>query len=206
MSCVAFSCLFLGSNDFKLNVPDKKIIYFEEIINFLKTRKVSNIFYDLQQPYDLLMLYKNLFKEDFYANIALVIFNFETNSIIEFTIKLIQKYYNVIIDFDLNQLKSLSASTSIVDLYKIFVDINGNGQNENLIYLKIENEHIVYLLFTNKEIIEDINSVCSSKINEKIKINKNTQKNKKKKKKKKKNKTKSNNIIEEDEKVIENNQ
>ena len=74
-------------------------------MNFLETRKESEIFNDLQQPDDLLILYENLFQEGFYANIALVIFNLEMDSIIEFTVKLIQKFYNVDIDFEFNQLR-----------------------------------------------------------------------------------------------------
>jgi len=185
-SCTAFFCLFLGANDFKLNNIDRKIKYFEEIVNFLETRKESEIFNDLQQPDDLLILYENLFQEGFYANIALVIFNLEMDSIIEFTVKLIQKFYNVDIDFEFNQLRSLSALDALSDLYRIFVDEKGEGQNENYTHLKIENGHLAFSSFTNDEILKDINSINFEKT-EKKKTEKNIRKKKKKNKKKKTN-------------------
>ena len=185
-SCTAFFCLFLGANDFKLNNIDRKIKYFEEIVNFLETRKESEIFNDLQQPDDLLILYENLFQEGFYANIALVIFNLEMDSIIEFTVKLIQKYYNVDIDFEFNQLRSLSALDAFIDLYRIFVDEKGEGQNENYTHLKIENGHLAFSSFTNDEILKDINSI-NFEITEEKKTEKNIRKKKKKNKKKKTN-------------------
>ena len=185
-SCTAFFCLFLGANDFKLNNIDRKIKYFEEIVNFLETRKESEIFNDLQQPDDLLILYENLFQEGFYANIALVIFNLEMDSIIEFTVKLIQKFYNVDIDFEFNQLRSLSALNALSDLYRIFVDEKGEGQNENYTHLKIENGHLAFSSFTNDEILKDINSI-NFEITEEKKTEKNIRKKKKKKKKKKTN-------------------
>ena len=185
-SCTAFFCLFLGANDFKLNNIDRKIKYFEEIVNFLETRKESEIFNDLQQPDDLLILYENLFQEGFYANIALVIFNLEMDSIIEFTVKLIQKFYNVDIDFEFNQLRSLSALDALSDLYRIFVDEKGEGQNENYTHLKIENGHLAFSSFTNDEILKDINSI-NFEITEEKKTEKNIRKKKKKKKKKKTN-------------------
>ena len=199
-SCTAFFCLFLGANDFKLNNIDRKIKYFEEIVNFLETRKESEIFNDLQQPDDLLILYENLFQEGFYANIALVIFNLEMDSIIEFTVKLIQKFYNVDIDFEFNQLRSLSALDALSDLYRIFVDEKGEGQNENYTHLKIENGHLAFSSFTNDEILKDINS-----INFEITEEKKTEK--KIRKKKKKNKKKKTNILnkEENKTNIENN-
>ena len=183
-SCTAFFCLFLGANDFKLNNIDRKIKYFEEIVNFLETRKESEIFNDLQQPDDLLILYENLFQEGFYANIALVIFNLEMDSIIEFTVKLIQKFYNVDIDFEFNQLRSLSALNALSDLYRIFVDEKGEGQNENYTHLKIENGHLAFSSFTNDEILKDINSI-NFEITEEKKTEKNIRKKKKKNKKKK---------------------
>ena len=185
-SCTAFFCLFLGANDFKLNNIDRKIKYFEEIVNFLETRKESEIFNDLQQPDDLLILYENLFQEGFYANIALVIFNLEMDSIIEFTVKLIQKFYNVDIDFEFNQLRSLSALDALSDLYRIFVDEKGEGQNENYTHLKIENGHLAFSSFTNDEILKDINSI-NFEITEEKKTEKNIRKKKKKNKKKKTN-------------------
>ena len=185
-SCTAFFCLFLGANDFKLNNIDRKIKYFEEIVNFLETRKESEIFNDLQQPDDLLILYENLFQEGFYANIALVIFNLEIDSIIEFTVKLIQKFYNVDIDFEFNQLRSLSALNALSDLYRIFVDEKGEGQNENYTHLKIENGHLAFSSFTNDEILKDINSI-NFEITEKKKTEKKIRKKKKKNKKKKTN-------------------
>ena len=185
-SCTAFFCLFLGANDFKLNNIDRKIKYFEEIVNFLETRKESEIFNDLQQPDDLLILYENLFQEGFYANIALVIFNLEMDSIIEFTVKLIQKFYNVDIDFEFNQLRSLSALNALSDLYRIFVDEKGEGQNENYTHLKIENGHLAFSSFTNDEILKDINSI-NFEITEEKKTEKNIRKKKKKNKKKKTN-------------------
>ena len=185
-SCTAFFCLFLGANDFKLNNIDRKIKYFEEIVNFLETRKESEIFNDLQQPDDLLILYENLFQEGFYANIALVIFNLEMDSIIEFTVKLIQKYYNVDIDFEFNQLRSLSALNALSDLYRIFVDEKGEGQNENYTHLKIENGHLAFSSFTNDEILKDINSI-NFEITEEKKTEKKIRKKKKKNKKKKTN-------------------
>ena len=185
-SCTAFFCLFLGANDFKLNNIDRKIKYFEEIVNFLETRKESEIFNDLQQPDDLLILYENLFQEGFYANIALVIFNLEMDSIIEFTVKLIQKFYNVDIDFEFNQLRSLSALNALSDLYRIFVDEKGEGQNENYTHLKIENGHLAFSSFTNDEILKDINSI-NFEITEEKKTEKKIRKKKKKNKKKKTN-------------------
>ena len=185
-SCTAFFCLFLGANDFKLNDIDRKIKYFEEIVNFLETRKESEIFNDLQQPDDLLILYENLFPEGFYANIALVIFNLEMDSIIEFTVKLIQKFYNVDIDFEFNQLRSLSALNALSDLYRIFVDEKGEGQNENYTHLKIENGHLAFSSFTNDEILKDINSI-NFEITEEKKTEKKIRKKKKKNKKKKTN-------------------
>jgi hypothetical protein len=185
-SCTAFFCLFLGANDFKLNNIDRKIKYFEEIVNFLETRKESEIFNDLQQPDDLLILYENLFQEGFYANIALVIFNLEMDSIIEFTVKLIQKFYNVDIDFEFNQLRSLSALDALSDLYRIFVDEKGEGQNENYTHLKIENGHLAFSSFTNDEILKDINSI-NFEITEEKKTEKKIRKKKKKNKKKKTN-------------------
>ena len=185
-SCTAFFCLFLGANDFKLNNIDRKIKYFEEIVNFLETRKESEIFNDLQQPDDLLILYENLFQEGFYANIALVIFNLEMDSIIEFTVKLIQKFYNVDIDFEFNQLRSLSALDAFSDLYRIFVDEKGEGQNENYTHLKIENGHLAFSSFTNDEILKDINSI-NFEITEEKKTEKKIRKKKKKNKKKKTN-------------------
>ena len=185
-SCTAFFCLFLGANDFKLNNIDRKIKYFEEIVNFLETRKESEIFNDLQQPDDLLILYENLFQEGFYANIALVIFNLEMDSIIEFTVKLIQKFYNVDIDFEFNQLRSLSALNALSDLYRIFVDEKGEGQNENYTHLKIENGHLAFSSFTNDEILKDINSI-NFELTEEKKTEKNIRKKKKKNKKKKTN-------------------
>ncbi len=185
-SCTAFFCLFLGANDFKLNNIDGKIKYFEEIVNFLETRKESEIFNDLQQPDDLLILYENLFQEGFYANIALVIFNLEMDSIIEFTVKLIQKFYNVDIDFEFNQLRSLSALDALSDLYRIFVDEKGEGQNENYTHLKIENGHLAFSSFTNDEILKDINSI-NFEITEEKKTEKKIRKKKKKNKKKKTN-------------------
>ena len=185
-SCTAFFCLFLGANDFKLNNIDRKIKYFEEIVNFLETRKESEIFNDLQQPDDLLILYENLFQEGFYANIALVIFNLEMDSIIEFTVKLIQKFYNVDIDFEFNQLRSLSALDALSDLFRIFVDEKGEGQNENYTHLKIENGHLAFSSFTNDEILKDINSI-NFEITEEKKTEKNIRKKKKKNKKKKTN-------------------
>ena len=185
-SCTAFFCLFLGANDFKLNNIDRKIKYFEEIVNFLETRKESEIFNDLQQPDDLLILYENLFQEGFYANIALVIFNLEMDSIIEFTVKLIQKFYNVDIDFEFNQLSSLRALDALSDLYRIFVDEKGEGQNENYTHLKIENGHLAFSSFTNDEILKDINSI-NFEITEEKKTEKNIRKKKKKNKKKKTN-------------------
>ena len=185
-SCTAFFCLFLGANDFKLNNIDRKIKYFEEIVNFLETRKESEIFNDLQQPDDLLILYENLFPEGFYANIALVIFNLEMDSIIEFTVKLIQKFYNVDIDFEFNQLRSLSALDAFSDLYRIFVDEKGEGQNENYTHLKIENGHLAFSSFTNDEILKDINSI-NFEITEEKKTEKKIRKKKKKNKKKKTN-------------------
>lgn len=185
-SCTAFFCLFLGANDFKLNNIDRKIKYFEEIVNFLETRKESEIFNDLQQPDDLLILYENLFQEGFYANIALVIFNLEIDSIIEFTVKLIQKFYNVDIDFEFNQLRSLSALDALSDLYRIFVDEKGEGQNENYTHLKIENGHLAFSSFTNDEILKDINSI-NFEITEEKKTEKKIRKKKKKNKKKKTN-------------------
>jgi len=185
-SCTAFFCLFLGANDFKLNNIDRKIKYFEEIVNFLETRKESEIFNDLQQPDDLLILYENLFQEGFYANIALVIFNLEMDSIIEFTVKLIQKFYNIDIDFEFNQLRSLSALDALSDLYRIFVDEKGEGQNENYTHLKIENGHLAFSSFTNDEILKDINSI-NFEITEEKKTEKKIRKKKKKNKKKKTN-------------------
>ena len=185
-SCTAFFCLFLGANDFKLNNIDRKIKYFEEIVNFLETRKESEIFNDLQQPDDLLILYENLFQEGFYANIALVIFNLEMDSIIEFTVKLIQKFYNVDIDFEFNQLRSLSALDALSDLFRIFVDEKGEGQNENYTHLKIENGHLAFSSFTNDEILKDINSI-NFEITEEKKTEKKIRKKKKKNKKKKTN-------------------
>ena len=185
-SCTAFFCLFLGANDFKLNNIDRKIKYFEEIVNFLETRKESEIFNDLQQPDDLLILYENLFQEGFYANIALVIFNLEMDSIIEFTVKLIQKFYNVDIDFEFNQLRSLSALNALSDLYRIFVDEKGEGQNENYTHLKIENGHLAFSSFTNDEILKDINSI-NFEITEEKKTEKKIRIKKKKNKKKKTN-------------------
>ena len=185
-SCTAFFCLFLGANDFKLNNIDRKIKYFEEIVNFLETRKESEIFNDLQQPDDLLILYENLFQEGFYANIALVIFNLEMDSIIEFTVKLIQKFYNVDIDFEFNQLRSLRALDALSDLYRIFVDEKGEGQNENYTHLKIENGHLAFSSFTNDEILKDINSI-NFEITEEKKTEKKIRKKKKKNKKKKTN-------------------
>lgn len=178
--CYAFSCLFLGKKEFKMENSEMKFKYFDAILNDLENKKEFVEYENLELPDDIVIFCESIFKEPLCFKIAAVIFTFEMNSIKEYLIKLIQKSFDVILDFNYDDLDLLEVDVVTQDLLKIFLNKKMEAKETNYIHLKIENKHILEYSYSIDEINECIISLDAN--NNKVKSNK-VQKKKENKKK-----------------------
>ena len=178
--CYAFSCLFLGKKEFKMENSEMKFKYFDAILNDLENKKEFVEYENLELPDDIVIFCESIFKEPLCFKIAAVIFTLEMNSIKEYLIKLIQKSFDVILDFNYDDLDLLEVDVVTQDLLKIFLNKKMEAKETNYIHLKIENKHILEYSYSIDEINECIISLDAN--NNKVKSNKVPKKKENKKK------------------------
>ena len=147
LSCFAFRALFFGMYDFKLENLDERIKHFQVIIdcfsninNENQTNLLKSLIDKIDEKYklNLLWLFKELFSENFFIYIALLILSNESNLFLEVLFRQIENSFDVKYDFSYEDLSNLSIEQAINDLFEIM--IKSDGKND-LIHLKLEKGH-----------------------------------------------------------------